>query len=63
MPGALRTRGLVCNVLVAHECSHHGRAGITRHSRTRMVLTVSFVISPATGLSCHRRFASYTHET
>jgi hypothetical protein len=29
--------------------SHHGFAGITRHSRTRMVLTVSFAISPVTG--------------
>ena len=25
--------------------SHHGRAGFTRHSRTRMVLTVSFALS------------------
>ena len=38
-----------------HERSHYGRAGITRHSRTRMVLTVSFVLSPVIGLSCHRR--------
>jgi hypothetical protein len=38
-----------------HERSHHGYAENTRHSRTRMVLTVSFVISPAIGLSCHRR--------
>jgi len=29
--------------------------------RTRMVLTVSFVISPAIGLSCHRRFAGLLH--
>src|ERR1700674_2207614 len=28
--------------------------GETRHSRTRMVLTVSFALSPVTGLSCHR---------
>jgi hypothetical protein len=34
--------------------SHHGCAEITRHSRTRMVLTVSFVLSPVIGLSCHR---------
>jgi hypothetical protein len=27
----------------------------TRHSRTRMVLTVSFGLSPGTGLSCPRR--------
>ena len=30
-------------------------AEITRHSRTRMVLTVSFALSPVTGLVCHRR--------
>ena len=35
--------------------SDHGRAGFTRHSRTRMVLTVSFVLAPETGLSCLRR--------
>jgi hypothetical protein len=29
-------------------------AGITRHSRTRMVLTASFVLSPVIGLYCHR---------
>src|SRR6202043_324297 len=27
MPGARCTRSLVCSVLVAHECSHHGRTG------------------------------------
>jgi hypothetical protein len=27
MPGARCTRSLVCIVLVAHECSHHGRTG------------------------------------
>ena len=54
MPGARCTRSLVCSVLVAHECSHHGRTGITRHSRTRMVLTASFALSPVIGLSCHR---------
>jgi hypothetical protein len=41
--------------------SHHGRTGITRHSRTRMVLTVSFVLSPVTGLVCHRRRRSCLH--
>ena len=35
--------------------SHHGRTEITRHSRTRMVLTAYFVLSPGTGLSCPRR--------
>ena len=55
MPGARCTRSLVCSVLVAHECSHHEFTGITRHSRTRMVLTVSFVLFPAIRLCCHRR--------
>jgi hypothetical protein len=27
MPGARCTRGLVCSVLVAHECSHHRSTG------------------------------------
>ena len=35
MPGARCTRSLVCSVLVAHECRHHGRTGNTRHSRTQ----------------------------
>jgi hypothetical protein len=35
MPDARCIRSLVCSVLVAHECSHHGRTGITRHSRTQ----------------------------
>jgi hypothetical protein len=53
MPDAKRIRSLVCkneNTRV----SHHGRAGAVRHSRTRMVLTVSFVLSPETGLCCLR---------
>ena len=48
MPGAQRTRSLVCRE-VNTRVSHHGRAGITRHSRTRMVLTVCFVLSPVIG--------------
>ena len=32
-------------------------AGFTRHSRTRMVLTAYFVLSPVTGLVCHRHQA------
>jgi hypothetical protein len=43
--------------------SHHGRAGITRHSRTRMVLTVSFALSLVTGLFCHHRRADHLRET
>ena len=54
MPGARCTRSRAWCV-ESTRVSHHGRTGITRHSRTRMVLTVSFVLSPVTGLSCHRR--------
>jgi hypothetical protein len=53
MPGAQRTRSRACSV-ESTRVSHHGCAEITRHSRTRMVLTVSFVLSPVIGLSCHR---------
>jgi hypothetical protein len=53
MPGARCTRSRACSV-ESTRVSHHGRTGITRHSRTRMVLTVSFVLSPVIGLSCHR---------
>ena len=39
----------------AYELVTAGTAGFTRHSRTRMVLTVSFALSSGTGLSCPRR--------
>jgi hypothetical protein len=55
MPGARCTRSLVCSVLVAHECSHHGCTGKHPAFPHAMVLTVSFVLSPVIGLSCHRR--------
>src|SRR6266699_6226405 len=32
MPGVQRARGLACKVKKAHEHSHHGHTGITRHS-------------------------------
>jgi hypothetical protein len=32
---------------------HYGRAEITRHSRTRMVLTAYSALSLVIGLSCH----------
>src|SRR5260370_14928407 len=51
-------RSLACEINKAHERSHHESTGTTRHSRTRMVLTVFFVLSPAIGLSCHRRLRS-----
>jgi hypothetical protein len=54
MPGARCTRSRAWWV-VNTRVSHHGRTGITRHSRTRMVLTVYFVLSLVTGLSCHHR--------
>src|ERR1700736_3218427 len=53
-PGARCTRSLVCSVLVAHECSHYRFTG-TPGLPCAMVLTVSFVLSPVTGLCCHRR--------
>jgi hypothetical protein len=40
----------------AHECRHHRFTG-TPGIPCAMVLTVSFVLSPVIGLSCHRRFA------
>jgi hypothetical protein len=54
MPGGQRTRSLAWKIENTR-VSHHGRAGITRHSRTRMVLTGSFVLAPETGLCCLRR--------
>jgi hypothetical protein len=38
----------------AHEHSHHGHTGITRHS-PRNGFNGYFVLSPVTGLVCHRR--------
>ena len=54
MPGARSARSLVCSVLVAHECRHHGHAGSSGIPRA-MVLTVSFALSSVIGLFCHRR--------
>jgi hypothetical protein len=53
MPGARCTRSLACNVLVAHECSHH-RSPEHPAFPHAMVLTAYFVLSPATNSSCHR---------
>jgi hypothetical protein len=53
MPGAdapAAARVVVVNTRV----SHHGHTGFTRHS-PRNGFTAYFVLSPATGLSCHRR--------
>ena len=54
MPGAGRARSLVC------ENEKHTSIVTTVTPETpgiprAMVLTVSFVLSPATGLVCHRR--------
>jgi hypothetical protein len=52
MPGGKRTRSLAWKIENTR-VRHHGRAGFARHSRTRMVLTVSFVISLVNRACCH----------
>jgi hypothetical protein len=55
MPGALaRTRSLACELEKARKRSHHRYAASTGIP-CAMVLTVSFVLSPVTGLFCQRR--------
>jgi hypothetical protein len=54
MPGARSARSLVCVDSKCTRGSHHGHAGSSGIPRA-MVLTVSFVLSPVIGLSCHRR--------
>jgi hypothetical protein len=54
MPGARCARSLACEISKAHEHSHHGHTG-TPGIPYAMVLTGSFVLSPAIGLVCHRR--------
>src|ERR1700681_487531 len=56
MPGAQCTRSLACDKIKAHEHSHHGHTGITRHS-PRNGFTAYSVLSPAIRLVCHRRLA------
>ena len=55
-----RTRSLVCKNKKHTSLSHHGHAGTPGIPRA-MVLTVSFVLAPETGLSClrHRRDAKH----
>src|ERR1700736_2270460 len=60
MPGARCTRSLVCSVLVAHECRHHGRTGKHPAFPHAMVLTVSFALSPEIGLFCLRRLRFFS---
>jgi hypothetical protein len=59
MPGARCTRSLACNVKKAHEHSHHGHTGITRHS-LRNGFTAYIVLSPVIGLFCHRRLRFFS---
>jgi len=58
MPGARCTRSRAWWV-EGTRVSHHEYTENTRHSRTRMVLTVSFALSLVTGLSCHHRLADH----
>jgi len=53
MPGARCARSLACEIKKAHERSHHGHTG-SPGIPYAMVLTVSFALSPVTGLVCHR---------
>jgi hypothetical protein len=65
MPGARCARSLVCSVWVAHECSHHGHTGNTRHSPRNgftAYIVLSRVTGPVTGLSCHPRRRSCLHQ-
>ena len=52
MPGARCTHSPVCRK--KHTSRSRRFTGITRHSRTRLVLTAYSVLSPATNSSCHR---------
>ena len=54
MPGVQRARSLACRNKKAHERSHHGHTGITRHS-PRKGFTAYSALSPVIGLVCHRR--------
>jgi hypothetical protein len=53
-PGARRTRSLACRIKKAHERSHHRFAETIRPS-LRNGFNGYFVLSPVTGLFCHRR--------
>jgi hypothetical protein len=48
MPGAQCTRSLACEMLEAHEHSHHRYAELVRHS-LRDGFTAYSVLSPVTG--------------
>jgi hypothetical protein len=55
-PGAKCTRSLACENKKARKQSHHRFTGNDPAFPARMVLTVSFVLSPVIGLCCHRRW-------
>jgi hypothetical protein len=55
MPGVQCTRSLACERLEAHELVTTGSPDNSGIPCT-MVLTVSFVLSSVTGLSCHRHW-------
>jgi hypothetical protein len=54
MPGARRTHSLACESKKARRVSHHRYNAINRHS-LRDGFNAYFVLSPVTGLFCHRR--------
>jgi len=54
MPGARRTRGLVCKIVRRNAHEHTGSAETLRHS-PRNGFTAYAALSPATNSSCHRR--------
>jgi hypothetical protein len=56
MPGARRTHSLACEMKKAHELVTTGSPEVLSIP-CATVLTVSFVLSPVTGLFCHRRHA------
>jgi hypothetical protein len=53
MPGAVCARSLACDVRRARKHSHHGHTGFPGIPRASG-FTVSFALSPVTGLCCHR---------
>jgi hypothetical protein len=56
MLGARRTHSLACESKKARRVSHHRYNAINRHS-LRDGFNAYFVLSPVTGLFCHRRLA------
>jgi hypothetical protein len=62
MPGALaRTHSLTCEMKKAHERSHHRYTAINRHS-PRDGFNAYSVLSPVTGLFCHRHRRIYSRQ-